>query len=307
MFNVGDNQYFLKLCSEGSVEQVSMYLLKNTVNVNAVEPVDGNTGLMLATRENMEDMVKFLVTNTATDVNIGNKFGYTALMMAASNGNFNIMETLLSHPDIDLDKANKAGKRAEDCGRKRQNDNVRAVIFQARKRKMDSAPKEQHPPLKRIHIDQYQIKSEEIVMGVPGPGGENIEITNEGEEQEQGEISGDSSDELKTILSARLENCLIEMGSVKENIKLCGEMFKMASKMELRDLEIICRKTLLDNLSNTTVFDILEYLHEDKESRKICLNYLVYFIDDQKSNMNKDWKVQLRKYPDIALELLDHL
>ena len=241
MFNVGDNQYFLELCSEGSVEQVSMYLLKNQVNVNAVEPVDGNTGLMLAVRESMEDMVQFLVTNTGIDVNIGNKFGYTALMMAASNGNFNIMETLLSHPHIDLDKTNKAGKRAEDCGRKRQNDNVRSVIFQARKRKLDSAPPQEHAAsLKKLHMDQYQIKSEEIIKRVPGPGEYNSENFEEEAEQEAGELHQDSnSDELKNILSARLENCLIEMGSVKQNITLCGEMYRMASKMELRDLEAV--------------------------------------------------------------------
>ena len=38
-------------------------------------------------------------------------------------------------------------------------------------------------------------------------------------------------DELKTILTARLENCLIDLGSPAHNLRLCLEMFSMGTRL----------------------------------------------------------------------------
>ena len=289
-------------------------LLKNDVDLNAVENVDGNTGLMLAVRENNEDVVKYLVNNTKANVNISNKFGYTALMIAASNGNLKILDVLLQHPNIDLDKVNKAGKRAEECGRRRQNDNVRAVIFAARKRKLDSSDADEPPPAKKPNtsIDiktedaqNFKQKSLGVVDSVVGFFEDETNIVKDGSGDLNPVDPEAVSDELKNILSARLENCLIELGSQKLNIKLCGEIYKIAVRMELSELVSICKKTLLENLCKDTVFHILEFLGDDPDSRQICINYLRFNFDHLKQI--KDWKIHLQKYPDIALELLDHV
>ena len=45
------NSEFLEFCQQGDLSQVTEYVQQHQVDVNSVEAVDGNTGLMLASRE----------------------------------------------------------------------------------------------------------------------------------------------------------------------------------------------------------------------------------------------------------------
>jgi len=112
------NLIFLKACEngeKGAVEQLISY-----VEVNCVEKVDGNSGLMIAAREAHADVVNYLLDNPQVDVNLSNKFGYTALMLAAQNGCMDILDMLLEIDSVDLDVVNKAGRKAEECARKKK-------------------------------------------------------------------------------------------------------------------------------------------------------------------------------------------
>ena len=104
------NTRFLLCCEQGIVSEVAQYVQHHQVDVNSVDAVDGNTGLMLATRDNQVKVVEFLLTVLKTDVNRVNKFGYSALMLAAQNGNLEILDLLLGREDTNLDITNKAGR-----------------------------------------------------------------------------------------------------------------------------------------------------------------------------------------------------
>ncbi len=301
-----DETIFLKACQDGDLNHIaSQFFIQEKLDINVVEKGDGNTGLILAVRENREDLVSWLLDNTNIDVNIANKFGYTALMVAAQNGNTAILDSLLRHPSTDIDMVNKAGRKAEDCGRKKHSEMVRSVISEARKRKSDFLENESDEPLTKVYVMEKS-------------GINYIPTAFVGEtktESEEGEIQSEETDaqfnqesiplELKTILTARLENCLIDLGSPSQNLRLCLEMFKMGSSLGLSDLASISKKAVLEYLNTDTVFQILQVLHKDVEIREICLNFIVSNIDDIKRN--KQWKANFKKLPDIAIELIDRL
>ena len=301
-----DETIFLKACQDGDLNHIaSQFFIQEKLDINVVEKGDGNTGLILAVRENREDLVSWLLDNTNIDVNIANKFGYTALMVAAQNGNTAILDSLLRHPSTDIDMVNKAGRKAEDCGRKKHSEMVRSVISEARKRKSDFLANESDEPLTKVYVMEKS-------------GINYIPTAFVGEtktESEEGEIQSEETDaqlnqesipsELKTILTARLENCLIDLGSPSQNLRLCLEMFKMGSNLGLSDLASISKKAVLEYLNTDTVFQILQVLHKDVEIREICLNFIVSNIDGIKRD--KQWKANIKKIPDIAIELIDRL
>ena len=291
------NNVFLRACQNGILSQIAQNLFNvvdtsDTLDTNVVEKVDGNTGLILAVRENHEDVVRFLLENTDIDVNVANKFGYTALMLAAQNGNTNIINMLLQQPDIDIDLVNKAGRKAEDCGRKKHSEVVKDLITQFRKRKLEDDTLTEEEPLRKIVVLENNMQ--EIYFS-------NIIE----EDSPNDDYVDDISDDLKTILSARLENCLIDLGSISNNTLLCKEMYKMATKMGLSDLANICKKTMLESLNVDTVFTILEVLKNEEGVKDICLNFIVANIDQLK--MTTNWKENLKSNPDITVELIDRL
>ena len=291
------NNVFLQACQNGVLSQIAQNLFNvvdtsDTLDTNVVEKVDGNTGLILAVRENHEDVVRFLLENTDIDVNVANKFGYTALMLAAQNGNTNIINMLLQQPDIDIDLVNKAGRKAEDCGRKKHSEVVKNLITQFRKRKLEDDTLTEEEPLRKIVVLENNMQ--EIYLS-------NIIE----EDTPNDDYVDDISDDLKTVLSARLENCLIDLGSISNNTLLCKEMYKMATKMGLSDLANICKKTMLESLNVDTVFTILEVLKNEDGVKDICLNFIVANIDQLK--MTANWKENLKSNPDITVELIDRL
>ena len=82
-------------------------------------------------------------------------------------------------------------------------------------------------------------------------------------------------------------------------------MFKMGSNLGLSDLASISKKAVLEYLNTETVFQILQVLHKDVEIKEICLNFIVSNIDDIKRD--KQWKYNMKKLPEIAIELIDRL
>ena len=294
-----DETVFLKACQDGDLKHISSQIgIRDKLDINTVEKVDGNTGLILAVRENREDLVSWLLDNTNIDVNIANKFGYTALMVAAQNGNTDILDSLLRHRTIDLDLVNKAGRKAEDCGRKKHSEMIRNIISEARKRKREISANESDEPLTNVSV-----KKKRGVNYIPTAfvG----EIKTESEDSAQLDQKEPIPTELKTILTARLENCLIDLGSPSQNLHLCLEMFKMGSSLGLSDLASISKKAAMEYLNSDTVFQILNVLHKDVEIREICLNFIVSNINVIKKD--KQWKVNIKDLPDIAIELIDRL
>ena len=303
-----DETIFLKACQDGDLNHIaSQFFIQEKLDINVVEKGDGNTGLILAVRENREDLVSWLLDNTNIDVNIANKYGYTALMVAAQNGNTAILDSLLRHPSTDIDMVNKAGRKAEDCGRKKHSEMVRSVISEARKRKSDFLANESDEPLTKVYVMEKSGINyiPTAFVGETKTESEEGEIQNEAEETDAQFNQESIPPELKTILTARLENCLIDLGSPSQNLRLCLEMFKMGSNLGLSDLASISKKAVLEYLNTDTVFQILQVLHKDVEIREICLNFIVSNIDGIKRD--KQWKANIKKLPDIAIELIDRL
>jgi len=123
--------------------------------------------------------------------------------------------------------------------------------------------------------------------------------------------SANAKPDVKDILTARFENCLIDMGGAKENVCLAKEVFHLARNLGLVDLQVICRRILIENLSMNTIFDLVEIfsqLQGDKESEEmlnICKNFIVANIDDLR--VLAEWKPFLRQQPELAIELIDRL
>ena len=235
---------FLSACESGDTVTLTEMVPGMQVDVNTTEKVDGNTGLILAVRENKEEVVRFLVENTDIDVNSANKYGYPALMQAAQIGNLNILNLLLSRPDTDLELVNRAGRRAEDCARKKHRDGVRNLISEAKKRKLDlSGADTTEEPLTKVVImddnvthtnmnvlvDETKLDLDKYpaLCNVLAPSAGNTAVSDESETKT-------IPDELKTILTARLENCLIDLGSPAHNLRLCLEMFSMGTRLVLQ-------------------------------------------------------------------------
>ena len=197
---------------------------------------------------------------------------------------------LLQQPGIDIDLVNKAGRKAEDCGRKKHSQVVKNLITEFRKRKFEEDSITEEEPLRKVVILDENVRE--------------LYFSNITEEKEDF-VDNNIADDLKTILSARLENCLIDLGSTSNNTLLCKEMYKLATKMGLSDLANICKKTMLESLNVDTVFTILEVLDNEEGVKDICLNFIVANIDNLK--MTKDWKHNLKSNPDITVELIDRL
>jgi len=340
------NTKFIRACESGQLDLVEKSVLFAEVNV--VEKVDGNSGLMIASRDSHGEVVNYLLDNPEVDVNLSNKFGYTALMLAAQQGNMDILEMLLEIDDVDLDIVNKAGRKAEECARKKNKAAIQERIASTRaKRKSkknkgtgkNSASKRQ----REIEQDSEEtaIKAartndnEEIVVlkesVSPQKVLKDLEMINDNHDASNGTNDADNSTDrkvssgytleedvrspkgtlrsvtptIKDILTARLENCLIDLGTPKENVILSREMLSMSKKLNLEDLQSICRKILIENLSKETVFDLLEVFEEDTDMKNICLNFLVANIDEMR--LIPEWKPMMRKHPNIAIELIDRL
>ena len=86
---------------------------------------------------------------------------------------------------------------------------------------------------------------------------------------------------------------------------LCLEMLNMAKKLHLDDLQSICKKSLLENLTVDTVFEVLPAVENDPEMRDFLLNFIVTNIDEMR--LADSWKQNLRKWPDISIELIERL
>ena len=285
---------FLSCCEGGDVSQVTEYVQHHQVDVNSGEDVDGNTGLMLATRDNRLEVAQYLLSLAATDVNKVNKFGYSALMLAAQHGNIQMLDLLLARSDIRLDLVNKAGRRAEQCARKKNKELVQTKICAAReKRKIEETAE--------TGEDVY---SEAPLMKVQRQEEQQFVFTAESSSELHHEEVG-SSLTIRNILTARLENCLIDLGSTRDNMTLCLEMLNMAKKLQLEDLQTICKKSLLENLTVDTVFKVLPAVEEDAEMRDFLLNFIVTNIDEMR--LADSWKQNLRKWPDISIELIERL
>ena len=277
-------QRFLQSCEEGVVDDV-VHHVQLGVDVNCVDRVDGNTGLMLASRDNRLEVASVLLGLSQTDLNKVNKFGYTALMLAAQSGHLAMMDLLLGREDINLDLTNKAGRRAEECARRRNRDTVLEKISMAREsiaRKRKIHEEEEHPEAPLMKVER---RCQSMFTGEANTGGENLTIRN--------------------ILTARLENCLIDLGSKQDNILLCTEMLNMAKKLQLQELQSICKRSLIDHMTADTVFEILQAVEDDLEMKEMCLNFIVTNIDDMR--LADSWRENLRKCPDISIDLIDRL
>eukprot|EP00092_Neocalanus_flemingeri_P022792 GFUD01024714.1.p1 GENE.GFUD01024714.1~~GFUD01024714.1.p1 ORF type:complete len:349 (-),score=113.72 GFUD01024714.1:70-1116(-) len=344
------NGTFLKACEEGQLSQVEKSII--FADVNVVEKVDGNSGLMIASRDAHREVVNFLLDNAEVDVNLSNKFGYTALMLAAQNGNMDILEMLLEIDDVDLDIVNKAGRKAEECARKKNKAAIQERIASTRvKRKSrknkgigkNNAAKRQRDMeengVGNLNKVSKKNENEEIVVlkesVSPQKVLKDLEMINDNHDATNEDATDDDATKatekkvmsaaytleedvrspqgtlrsvtptIKDILTARLENCLIDLGTPKENVILSREMLSMSKKLNLEDLQSICRKILIENLSRETVFDLLEVFDEDTDMKNICLNFLVANIDEMR--LIPEWKPMMRKHPSIAIELIDRL
>ena len=285
---------FLSCCEGGDVSQVTEYVQHHQVDVNSGEDVDGNTGLMLATRDNRLEVAQYLLSLAATDVNKVNKFGYSALMLAAQHGNIQMLDLLLARSDIRLDLVNKAGRRAEQCARKKNKELVQTKICAAReKRKIEETAETGEDVYSEAPLMKVQRQEEQQFVFT-------AESSSELHQEEVG-----SSLTIRNILTARLENCLIDLGSTRDNMTLCLEMLNMAKKLQLEDLQTICKKSLLENLTVDTVFKVLPAVEEDAEMRDFLLNFIVTNIDEMR--LADSWKQNLRKWPDISIELIERL
>ena len=135
------------------------------------------------------------------------------------------------------------------------------MISEARKRKSDLfMPEPDEEPLAKVFVPEKR----NGVTYIP-----TAFVAETRAETEEGEIASADSDtklnqqesiptELKTILTARLENCLIDLGSPRQNLQLCLEMFKMGSHLGLSDLAAISKQAVLKFLDSETVFSVLQ-------------------------------------------------
>ena len=299
------NREFLECCQQGDLSQVTEYVQHHQVDVNSVEAVDGNTGLMLATREDRLEVAQFLLSLPPTDVNRVNKFGYSALMLAAQHGNLQLLDLLLARPDLSLDLTNRAGRRAEQCARKKNKELVQSKICAAReKRKVEEAAVAgedvySEAPLRKVLRQEKEKEDQQFVFTA-----ETSSSPDYHEDVGAGPVD-ESSLTIRNILTARLENCLIDLGSTRDNMTLCLEMLKMAKKLQLEDLQTICKKGLLQHLTVDTVFEVLPAVEDDSEMKDFLLNFIVTNIDEMR--LADDWKQNLRKWPEISIELIERL
>ena len=152
----------------------------------------------------------------------------------------------------------------------------------------------------------------------PGPGYSNNNSINMGfgsQAQEpccsNHELSHDNTvPTIKEILSARLENCLIDIGCKQDNIELCCSLLFMirtlpASLGGLPDLKLRCHQFLLENISEHTVFSLLAVFDEGCPERETCIDFIVsnYKVMRQR----EDWIVNMKKMPTLLLEIQDKI
>jgi len=336
------NLIFLKACESG--QRTAVEQLISHAEVNCVEKVDGNSGLMIAARDAHADVVNYLLDNPQVDVNLSNKFGYTALMLAAQNGNMDILDMLLEIDSVDLDVVNKAGRKAEECARKKNKAAIQEKIANTRirrknkknkgigksslaKRKLEENGSIEIKKISKVENEEIMVLKEtvspqKVMKDLQKINDNNEEVPNAATDNDSKNTNMNAytleedvrspkgtlrsvTPTIKDILTARLENCLIDLGTPKENVILSREMLSMSKKLNLEDLESICRKILIENLSRDTVFDLLEVFEEDTDMKNICLNFLVANIDEMR--LIPEWKAMMKKYPNVAIELIDRL
>ena len=209
-----------------------------------------------------------------------------------------MFDLLLSRQDIQLDLVNKAGRRVEQCARKKNKELVESKISAAReKRKIEETGGTgedvySEAPLMKV----FRQEEQQFVFTAEASSEPHHDETRAGSE---GSLT------IRNILTARLENCLIDLGSTGDNMTLCLEMLNMAKKLHLEDLQSICKKSILENLTVEKVFDVIPAVEDDQEMRDFLLNFIVTNIDEMR--LADSWKQNLRKWPDISIELIERL
>src|SRR4051812_5959127 len=84
--------------------------LSGEADVNARNPDNRWTVLMVAVGEGFTDVVAELLTSPAVDVNARAERGLTALHVAAERGDQRAVESLLGHPCIDVNVKDHIGR-----------------------------------------------------------------------------------------------------------------------------------------------------------------------------------------------------
>jgi ankyrin repeat protein len=84
--------------------------LSGGADVNARNPDNRWTVLMVAVGEGFTDVVAELLTSPAVDVNARAERGLTALHVAAERGDHRAVESLLAHPGIDVNVTDHIGR-----------------------------------------------------------------------------------------------------------------------------------------------------------------------------------------------------
>jgi ankyrin repeat protein len=82
-------------CQLGSSASLTYLLTLPSIDVNARDATDGNTGLFSACQEERLDVVILLLKQPNIDVNVRNKYGKTALHWVCEHGHFQIAQLLL--------------------------------------------------------------------------------------------------------------------------------------------------------------------------------------------------------------------
>lgn len=90
---VKDETLFLVYAEKGDVKNFKKYMSKiDDLNVTTSE---GQTALIIASKEGNEEIVRILLANKFASVNIQDEFGMTALTWAVSRGHVNIVNMLI--------------------------------------------------------------------------------------------------------------------------------------------------------------------------------------------------------------------
>ena len=95
----------------GNLSRVQQLLAAPEFDVNQADD-DGDTAVILASKEGHTAIVQLLLAVEGIDVNQADKDGWTALMQASKFGHTAIVQLLLANPGMDVNKANNDGDTA---------------------------------------------------------------------------------------------------------------------------------------------------------------------------------------------------
>jgi len=273
----------------------------------------GYTALMLAAQQGNMDILEMLLEIDDVDLDIVNKAGRKAEECARKKNKAAIQERIASTRAKRKGKKNKGTGKNSASKRPRENEEDSEEILN----KVPKNDNEEIVVLKESVSPQKVLKDLEMINDNHDASNGTNDVDNSTDKKIS---SGYTLEEdvrspkgtlrsvtptIKDILTARLENCLIDLGTPRENVILSREMLSMSKKLQLDDLQSICRKILIENLSKETVFDLLEVFEEDTDMKNICLNFLVANIDEMR--LIPEWKPMMKKHPNIAIELIDRL